>query len=150
MGDNFSSKKDLHYTKWSILIIKSHAKYMTKVYIPGYGVYTIRKDWFYRYKFHALTSILFIYCRKCSARIMIYQKDGKQGFLKRCYANRIISLGDKKKKTQKRTKILHCPNCKVVIGKGINYKGRFAFALLPHSVKRRTVYKNWKRGVKYS
>ncbi len=120
---------------------------MTKVYIPGYGMYMIHKDWFYKHKFHSLTSILFIYCNRCSARIIIYQKDGKQGFLKRFYANRIISLGDKK--TPKLTKTLRCPNCKTVIGKGIEYKGRFAFALLPHSVKRRTVYKNWKRGVKY-
>ncbi len=67
-----------------------------------------------------------LFCSKCSALVIIYQKDGK-GNLLRCYFDRIhhpASLPDQK--------TLSCSNCKQVIGTKMVYKqeNRDAFRMI--------------------
>ena len=116
--------------------------------VEGYGRYKILKGRFYR-RYHSLTSVLYIYCARCSAKVLAYQKDDKQGFLKRCYFNRIIMPYGITKRELVHKKKLSCPKCGAAMGRRVLFKGRRAFAVAPRTFKRRTIYKNWKQGVWY-
>lgn len=121
---------------------------MVNIYISGYGNYLVKRDK-YSKLYENLFSIIFISCRKCSARVLVYQKDGKQGFLKRCYLNRIITANNSSISKIANSNTMSCPSCHAVLGKRILFKGRPAYAIIPNSYKRRTIIKNWSRGVKY-
>ena len=130
------------------VLIFTKVCYLVTVRIPGFGNYLVKRDK-YSKRYENLFSILYISCRKCSTRMLVYQKDGKQGFLKRCYLNRIILRNRGATPKTANLGTLDCPSCHAVIGKRILYKGRRAYAIVPNSYKRRTIIKNWSRGVKY-
>lgn len=122
---------------------------MTYVIIKEYGRYRIKNDKYYK-RYGSLTSIIYVSCSACSAKVLAYQKDGKQGSLKRCYLNRIIWLNVNTLENLGRASVLRCHGCHALLGRRLQFKDRQAFAIRPHSYKRRTIYKNWKQGVRYT
>ena len=83
--------------------------------------------------------IIDVLCGKCGRRIMIYQKDG-EGWLKRCYLNRIL-WPEKLTNLQKKYKDTNFPNlcceCGQLIGSPIKHKdGRLAFKIVRKSFMR--------------
>lgn len=75
-----------------------------------------------------------VFCVKCDAKVIEYQKDGK-GNLHRCYLNRIFSQKNYEElqyviKDVKQMPNLECMKCHEVIGTPmIHTDGRFAFRL---------------------
>lgn len=80
--------------------------------------------------------VIELQCSKCTAIILIYQKDG-DGQLKRCYFNRILAPAELER-LQHNPNIrqpndapkLVCPQCRLVVGAPIcHHDGRLAFRL---------------------
>lgn len=77
-----------------------------------------------------------IFCAKCSALVLVYQKDG-DGQLKRCYFNRVFSpvkfsqlQHDEAIHQPEQAPSLRCSSCGEIIGMPIrHHDGRFAFRL---------------------
>lgn len=107
---------------------------MTRVKIPELDFqYRIKKDVYYR-EHQNRTSIVRIFCRECGTKLLLYQKDGKQGWLKWCYFDRII-----KPWFNSRNSNMQCPKCNRVIGKKTVRKGRLSYEIIRKSFKRRTI-----------
>ena len=77
---------------------------------------------------------LLIYCEKCNAQLLIYQKDGL-GVLKRLYCDRMLAPFLMQGKT------LVCKKCKAVLGVSIIYKKekRRAYRLFAGAVKKKVI-----------
>ena len=103
----------------------------------GKQVHTIKKDKWFRIK-GSMSAIIAINCKKCKAKLMIYQKDGPQGMLKRCYYNRVKKyLPDANRKSQ----ILLCGSCNRKIGEQSIWKGRKCWSIMRGSFNRSTILK---------
>ncbi|MEK6855810.1 MAG: hypothetical protein AABX66_01485 [Nanoarchaeota archaeon] len=86
--------------------------------------------------------IIDVSCANCGSLLFVYQKDG-QGWLKRCYLNRIISpdkysnLKNNKNIKKESDLINLICKCGTVVGSPITYKdGRLAFHLIRGNFKR--------------
>ena len=109
---------------------------MTKIKIPELNLeYKIKKDVNYR-DHQNRTSIVRIFCRRCRTKLLLYQKDGKQGWLKWCYFDRII-----KPLYTLREGNMTCQKCHAVIGRKTVRKGRPSFEIVRKSFLRRTIFR---------
>ena len=77
---------------------------------------------------------LLIYCEKCNAQLLIYQKDGP-GILKRLYYDRILAPLVRSGKT------LVCKKCKAILGVSVIYKKekRPAYRLFAGAVGKKVI-----------
>lgn len=88
--------------------------------------------------------LLSLFCAKCEAWLMLYQKDG-DGALLRCYLNRIFDPPKLEKlqhdasiREPRDLPLLKCPTCQTVIGfPARHHDGRLAFRLAEGAVQKR-------------
>lgn len=81
------------------------------------------------------SKLLDITCEKCEKHICFYQKDGRVGFLKRMYIDRMLDFSDSGNEQ------LLCPNCNHVLGIRIIYQkeDRLAYRLFVGAVLKKIV-----------
>ena len=85
-----------------------------------------------------------IYCQKCNAPLVVYQKDGA-GPLKRLYIDRIFSsLSINSKVLNRQNTALKCNKCQLVLGVKYIYEpeNRKAYRLFAHAVYTKAIKLN--------
>jgi RNase P subunit RPR2 len=75
----------------------------------------------YQKKRGGFSKILILICKKCKNKVAYYQKDGN-GWLKRCYVDRIYLIPDLKNPQFSLKKNFICQKCQTILGKPIIYK----------------------------
>jgi len=100
----------------------------------------IKKDK-YRKKRGNFSKIILLKCKQCKNKIGYYQKDG-DGWLKRCYLDRLYLLPNLKPPEFKTKEFLLCQKCKNKFAKAIIYEkeNRKAFELLKNTLMKVKIF----------
>lgn len=98
----------------------------------------------YRKARGGMAAFLTLYCTKCNAWLLLYQKDGS-GQLHRCYLNRIFAPSgleqlqyDSHIREARDLTSLICDSCGSIVGHPMRHgDGRLAFRLIPGTFRKR-------------
>jgi hypothetical protein len=110
------------------------------------GKYQLKNDRFSK-NWGSKTRLYDIYCVKCNARVLVYQKDGT-GNLKKCYLNRILAPSDLamlhhniRTSAPKDVPDLKCHSCHEVLGTPyLHEDGRIAYRIRQGFIFKRINY----------